>query len=161
MVIRRTKLYIAASCSVMTASCSEEIGYIAKFCVGYDTVLYIDNDLNTFVSSGSLSPAEVALDDVEAGKINKRDMGAHFEYTGDLQFVAPKKNFAGNSIEGYSIEYFDDGYIVDGFSGNGNMTKFLINFEGELYQINEFVESQGSNTTVVEWKICDGRFLVN
>lgn len=145
----------------LLTSCSREIDYMAKFCTGYEDVLYIDNEMATFSSSVPLSSEGKASSHIERGHISKFDRGSYYEYNGTFEFVA-LKNFRRNSdVLVHSVEMRDNYYISIGSFPNKNRVIYYIDFNGRLFRFDEIIESQTSRDITATWKLCGGHFVVN
>ncbi|WP_338445671.1 hypothetical protein V5F89_10900 [Pelagerythrobacter marensis] len=143
------------------SSCSSEIDYMAKYCTGYDTVLYINDDMKTFVSSGALDASEMTEGNFEGGEIIRKDSGGHYEYDGEFMFSFPKSNFITEAISDSSLKIRNGSYIVEGHSSEGNHINFYIDQDGSLSRFVEILSTQGGDEVAVMWTLCGGNFTVN
>ncbi len=151
---------LVSSISLLT-SCPREIDYMAKFCTGYEDVLYIDDKMATFSSSGQLSPEGKVSSHIERGHISKFDRGRYYEYHGTFEFVALKKFRSNSYVVVHSVEMRENYYISRGSSSNKNRVIYYIDFNGRLFRFDEIIESQTSRDITATWKLCGGHFVVN
>lgn len=144
----------------LLTSCSREIDYMAKFCAGYEDVLYIDNEMATFYSLGPLSPEEKVSSHIERGHISKFDRVSYYEYYGTFEFVALKKFKRNSDVVFHAVEMRDNYYISTGFNSKKNQVIYYIDFNGRLFRFDEIIESQTSRDITATWKLCGGHFVV-